>query len=105
MLNSFKDDIISRKKDRRYGSLTYISNDGVKFDYQYKPDYEKIFITFSKGTSPVTAEFAGSEKFFIEWHDQFEIASKKLYLPENAEKLKKAKKGDGETKDVNIDDI
>lgn len=105
VLNNFKDDIINRKKDKRYGSLTYITNDGIKIDYQYKPDYEKVFVTFLKSSTVVNAEFNNNEKFFSTWKDQIDIASKKLYLPENAEKLKKAKKGDSDAKDVKIDDI
>jgi hypothetical protein len=63
------------------------------------------YISISAGQIEVRNESTSPDDFFATLKQQFDIASKELYLPENAEKLKKAKKGSGEAKDVNINDL
>ncbi len=96
-----------RKKDnaKKYGSMSYITKSGLKFGYFYNDKKEYAYVSLLYSEAEITCEFSSIDKSLTDIRNQIDIASKDLYLPENAEKLKKAKKSNQEAKDVNIDDI
>lgn len=106
VITTIIDDLKSRLDKDKHGSISYITNDGICFGYIFTNEKELAFIELHENNIKVKAEFSNPLKFFEELHKQIDKATKKLYLPENVEKLKNVKKSkDEETKDVIIDDI
>lgn len=106
-LNNLISDLNNRVKDEKDGEAFYITQDGIKIGYRLSPESEIAYIELNSLSSPKRAEFSNPLKFLQEINNVMDIVSKKLYLPENAEKLKNAKKQkqQEEVKDVIIDDI
>lgn len=104
-INQIINDINKRDANDKKGSMTYITNSGIKIGYLIGSNKEIAFISMLYSNAEIKAEFSSPDNFFEEFKEYIEIASKDLYLPENLEKLKKVKKSTQEAKDVIIDDI
>lgn len=86
-------------------TVSYITKGGVEFGFVNTDQKEVGFLSIVLDNAIVSCEYYDIDDFLTDLRDNIDIASKDLYLPENAEKLKKAKKGNQEVKDVIIDDI
>lgn len=105
-VSEIKKNYISRKKSEQFGSINYITQDGINIGFRYTDGQNIAYIEYLlKNGQTVIGEFSNPENFFNTLHEQLDSASKQLYLPENAAKLKNAKKSHQEVKDVIIDDI
>lgn len=105
VINKMSADFKKRSSIKKRGSQLYTTKGGIKFGYIYSDRKEVGLISILFNDSEIYAEFSNIDKFFIDLRTNIDIASKELYLPENAEKLKNAKKSNQEVKDVIIDDI
>jgi hypothetical protein len=105
VINQLKSELAKREKANQKGSNTYITKGGIKFGYDYTASKEAAFISLLYSNAEVMVEFSNIDKFLGQFKGFVEIASKDLYLPQNSDKLKKAKKSNLEAKDVIIDDI
>ncbi len=104
-IDNMMKDMKDRKLQKKFGEMNYITKGGIKIGYIYNSSKTVAYISIIAGQIEVRNESTSPDDFFATLKQQFDIASKELYLPENAEKLKKAKKGSGEAKDVNINDL
>ncbi len=104
-LNKILSNYKARKKEEKHGSLVYTTIDGITFGYRYNRENNIAYVSFPSKNGEVKFEFPDPVKIFQVLHNKLDIATKKLYLPENIEKIKKAKKTKQEKKDVIIDDI
>jgi hypothetical protein len=104
-IDNMMKDMKDRKSQKKFGEMNYITKGGIKIGYVYNSSKMVAYVSIIAGQIEVSNESASPDDFFETLKQQFDIASKELYLPENAEKLKKAKKGSGEAKDVNINDL
>lgn len=98
-------DYRTKKDGEQFGSAQYVTIDGIKIGYEYTLYKDLAYIEYNLNGGTFRAEFQYPGKLLELLHDQLDIASQKLYLPEYEEKLKKAKKSKQEAKDVIIDDI
>ncbi|MBI9065689.1 MAG: hypothetical protein JEZ09_00275 [Salinivirgaceae bacterium] len=97
---------IKRKTDKNSkGSMVFITKGGIKLGYIFNTKKEIAFLSLLYQNAEIRSEYSNAKKFFEEFKGYIEIASKDLYLPENKDKLKNAKKSNQEAKDVIIDDI
>ena len=101
MLTEFK----KLENDDLKATMSYITKGGVEFGFVNNDQKEVGFLAVILENAKISCEYYDIDDFLTELRDHIDIASKDLYLPENAEKLKKAKKGSQEVKDVIIDDI
>jgi len=92
------------ESDKR-GSTSYTTQTGIKFGFDYTKNKEAAFISLVYSQAEISCEFSDIDEFLNNFRGFINIAAKDLYLPENAEKLKKAKKSNQEAKDIIIDDI
>jgi len=105
-ITNLMEDLNDRDEKNTYGSITYITKDRICFGYILTHEKEFAFVELVENNIKIRADFSNPLKFFQALSEQLDIATKKLYLPENAEKLKNAKKSkQGDAKDVIIDDI
>jgi len=104
-INQFITEFKKMKPAAKNGAMSFITKSGIKIGFNYTKNQEVAYISFLYSDAEIMAEFSGLEKFLIELKSVMDIAYKELYLPENAEKLKKVKKSTQEAKDVIIDDI
>lgn len=98
-------DYKARKETLKYGAIQYVTLDGIKLGFEYTVAKDIAYVEYNLNGGIFRGEFQYPDKIFQLIHDQLDIANRKLYLPENEEKLKKAKKSKQEAKDVIIDDI
>lgn len=101
MLSEFK----KMDNDDIKASMSYITKGGIEFGFINNDQKEVGFLSLVLSNAVISCEYYDIDDFLTDLRDHIDIASKDLYLPENAEKLKKAKKGNQEVKDVIIDDI
>lgn len=94
-----------KEKAKQRNGMNYCTKSGVKLGFINTEKKEAAYISLQYSHAEIRCEFSNIEKFLTEFREYIDIAAKELYLPENAEKLKKAKKSSQETKDVIIDDI
>jgi len=104
-INQFITEFKKMKLGANNGAMSYITKSGIKIGFNYTKNQEVAYISILFSDAEIMAEFSTIEKFLIELKSLLDIAYKELYLPENAEKLKKVKKSTQEAKDVIIDDI
>jgi len=105
IINQMITDFTKAELSKKQGIMTYTTKSGVKFGFIFKDKKEVGFISILSSDAEIACEFANIEKFLTEFRNYIDICAKDLYLPENAEKLKKAKKSNQEAKDVNVEDI
>ena len=105
VLNKMSADFKKRNPVKKRGSMDYTTKGGIKFGFIYTESKEVGLISILYSDVEISVEFSTIEKFLNDLRTYIDIASKDLYLPENAEKLKNAKKSNQEVKDVIIDDI
>jgi hypothetical protein len=94
-----------KEKAQLYNGMTYSTKSGVKLGFIYTEKEKMAYISLQYSQAEIRCEFSHIEKFLTDFRSYIDIAAKDLYLPENTEKLKKAKKSSQEAKDVIIDDI
>ena len=105
VINQISNDILTKEANDQLGSMSYISNSGIKIGYQRSMNKEVGFISLMYSKAEIKAEFTNPGKFFEQLKENLEIVSQELYLPENLERMKNVKKSSQDTKDVNINDI
>jgi hypothetical protein len=99
-------DLQAKQSKKVFGEMNYLTKGGVRIGYNLNPNKPVAYLAIKAGDLEISAESTSPDKFLQDLKDQFDIVNKELYLPENAEKLKKAKKsGTKDTKDVNIEDL
>lgn len=98
-------DYKARKKETKYGAIQYVTLDGIKLGFEYSIEKNVAYIEYNLNGKIFRGEFQYPDKIFELIHEQLNISGQKLYLPENEEKMKNAKKSKQDSKDVIIDDI
>lgn len=106
VITNLLSDLANKHKSEKQGSFSYTTNDGIKFGFLLTPQKACAFIEISENNTISRIEFSNPSKFYNELNKMFDIATKKLYLPANAQKLKNVKKQKGDnSKEIIIDDI
>jgi hypothetical protein len=102
MIKGYQD----KKAKKEYGEMSYLTKGGVRIGYSLNPIKPIAYLAIKTGEIEISAESNSPEGFLKDIKDQFDIANKELYLPENLLKLKNAKKSNTkDAKDVNIEDL
>jgi hypothetical protein len=105
-LDNIIKDLQLKQSKKVFGEMNYLTKGGVRIGYNLNPNKPLAYVAIKVGDIEISAESTSPDEFLQNIKDQFDIVNKELYLPENAEKLKKAKKsGTKDTKDVNIEDL
>jgi len=105
VLNQMLQEFQKRTASEKRGEMSYITKGGIKFGFIYTEENEIGYLSILYSNAEFCCEFSDIDKFLLNFRKQIDIAQKDLYLPQNAEKLKKAKKSNIKAKDVLIDDI
>ena len=105
VVNQMLTDFKKKRTNGTHGSMVYTTLNGIKFGYNYTENTEVSYLSLENNQSETSCEFKEIDTFLNNFLNFINIASKDLYLPENAEKIKKVKKSNNELKDVIIDDI
>lgn len=94
------------KNTKQYGSMLYITDIGITFGFHINKNNSISYIIIENNGIKARFNYINNIGHFYSMLDkQFEIASEFLYLPQNANKLKKVKKTYKPANDVNIDNI
>ncbi|MDA3894104.1 MAG: hypothetical protein PF517_20790 [Salinivirgaceae bacterium] len=105
VLNTMLNDYRKKEDNNSHGSMTYITEGNIKIGFVQTEQKEIAYLSILYSKAEVICEFSDIDDFLSELKNYIDVASKELYLPENVEKLRKAKKSNHEAKDVIINDI
>lgn len=105
VINQMLTDYKKKVLNNRHGSMAYTTLNGIKFGFNYTEQKDEAYLSILHNQSEITCEFSSIDTFLNQFLNNINIASKHLYLPENAEKIKNVKKSNQEVKDVIINDI